>query len=67
VTVVHQDGGDRLTIGAVLPDGARVRRARLDGRRTPFTVVTTARGREIRVEAGRADGTTRLTVKLRRR
>jgi hypothetical protein len=67
VTVVHQDGDDRLTIGAVLPDGAQVRRARLDGRRTPFTVVTTARGREVRVEAGRADGTTRLTVKLRRR
>src|SRR5215470_15130776 len=39
----------RLTLGAVLPAGAQVTGVRLDGAPAQFTVVTTARGRELTV------------------
>jgi hypothetical protein len=52
-----------LTIGHVLPRGARVDRVWLDGRRVHFDVVRTARGREVVVETGR--GSHNLAVRLR--
>ena len=64
-TVVRQTGAERLTIGAVLPAGAGVRAVRLDGRRASYDVVTTARGREVRVDAGATPGTSDLVVTLR--
>ncbi len=63
-TVVHQDRRWRLTIGAVLPAGAAVAEVRLDGRRHGYRVVRTARGREVRVDAGRGLGRTSLAVVL---
>jgi hypothetical protein len=54
-----------LTIGAVLPDGASVGTVRLDGRSVPYQVVRTARGAELRVDAGTVSGSTTLMVTLR--
>ncbi|MET0999467.1 MAG: glycogen debranching protein, partial [Marmoricola sp.] len=51
-TVVRQSGRWHLTIGAVLPTGKKVARVRLDGHRATFRVVSTARGRELLVNAG---------------
>jgi len=64
-TLVHQDRSWRLTVGAVLPAGATVASVRLDGHRSPYDVVRTARGREVLVSAGSGTGTTRLAVALR--
>jgi hypothetical protein len=61
--VVLRRPGTRLRIGHVLPDGARVRRVRLDGRRVDRQVVRTARGRELVV--GTRAGAHRLVVHLR--
>ena len=51
-TTVTRLGALRLTVGAVLPQGTEVRRVRLDGHPTPYRVVTTSRGKEVRVNAG---------------
>jgi hypothetical protein len=64
-TVVRQDRRWRLTIGAVLPSGARVTSVRLDGHRARFQVVRTSRGREVLVNGGRGTGLTRLVVSYR--
>ncbi len=64
VTTVARHGAIRLTIGAVLPSGSGVLRARLDGQLVPFQVVPTSRGRELRVAAARGSGTSRLVVDL---
>jgi hypothetical protein len=40
-----------MTVGAVLPAGAKVRAVALDGRATQYQLVTTARGTEVRVAA----------------
>ncbi len=61
-TVVRQDRRWRLTIGALLPSGATVKKVRLDRHRASYQVVTTARGREVWVNGGRGTGTTRLRV-----
>ena len=39
--------GTRLTIGHVLPEDAKVRSVRLDGKRVDADIVSTARGREL--------------------
>jgi hypothetical protein len=62
---VHQTRRYRLTIGAVLPTGSQVKSVRLDGHRVPFTVVRTARGREVRAHGGRGLGRTDLVVTVR--
>ena len=55
----------QLTIGALVPEGASVRvRARLDGHPVPHQVAQTARGTEIRVDAGDRKGTSTLVVAL---
>ena len=54
-----------LTIGAVLPDGAKVRRATLDGRPVGVQLVRTARGAEARVMVGAGTGTSSLVVVTR--
>ena len=47
-TVVTLDRvGTTLTIGHVLPKGADVRRVRLDGERVDWSILATARGREL--------------------
>ena len=64
-TQVRATGLDaELTVGAVLPRGASVGTVLLDGAETPFELVTTARGTEVRVAAGGATDAT-LTVILR--
>jgi hypothetical protein len=55
----------RLTLGAVLPAGARVASVRLAGRPVAHRLVPTARGTELRVPAGRDDGRHTLTIRLR--
>ncbi|HEU5472522.1 MAG TPA: hypothetical protein VFV67_17880 [Actinophytocola sp.] len=52
-----------LTVGAVLPAGKAVASVTLDGRRVPFTLVDTARGKEVHVSAGGRSVT--LEVNLR--
>jgi hypothetical protein len=66
-TFVHVDGlsSTALTIGAVLPDGATVGSVLLNGTPVPYLVVQTARGAEVRVDAGQAGGDTTLTIVLR--
>jgi hypothetical protein len=54
----------RLSLGAVLPPGADVAGVRLDGRRVASRLVTTARGTELRVDAG-TSGHHTLTAELR--
>jgi hypothetical protein len=54
-----------LTIGHVLPDGARVRSVHLDGRRVDHVTVDTARGSEVHVAAGTGPGRHKLEVTLR--
>jgi hypothetical protein len=54
-----------LTIGHVLPDGARVRAVSLDGARVDHDIVHTARGRELRVDAGEGTGRRTLRITLR--
>ena len=64
-TVVRQSKRWHLTVGAVLPAGARVARVRLNGHRAHVRVVPTARGRQLLVNAGSGRGTKRLVVRLR--
>jgi hypothetical protein len=64
-TVVRQNRHWKLTIGAVLPRGARIGSVRLDGHRTRFHVVHTSRGREVHAQGGRGSGRTRLVVSYR--
>jgi hypothetical protein len=52
-----------LTIGHVLPRGARVDKVWLDGRRSRYDVVRTARGRELIVENA-GTGEHRLAIRL---
>jgi hypothetical protein len=54
-----------LTIGHVLPDGAQVRDVRLDRAAATYEVVDTARGREVRVDAGDTPGWHVLRITLR--
>jgi hypothetical protein len=54
----------RLTLGAVLPDGARVASVTLDGRRADARRVTTVRGDQLVVNA-RSSGKHTLVVTLR--
>lgn len=49
---VHARAGRRLVIGHVLPRDATVDSVRLDGRPTPYRLVETARGLEVRVRDG---------------
>jgi hypothetical protein len=64
-TRVTRHGEVRLTIGAVLPAGASVADVTLDGQPVGYRTVTTARGRQMLVEAGRGTGTSDLVVSLR--
>ena len=64
-TVVRQDRRWHLSIGAVLPAGKRVARVRIDGHRAHYRVVSTARGREVLVNAGSGRGASRLVVRFR--
>ncbi|MDX6301375.1 MAG: hypothetical protein QOF53_2589 [Nocardioidaceae bacterium] len=64
-TVVRRTHRWHLTVGAVLPKGADVAAVRLGGHAVRFHVLTTARGHEVRVDAGRGVGTSRLVVRLR--
>ena len=64
-TVVRQNRRYRLTIGALLPAGRHVRSVRVDGHQATYRVVTTARGREVRVDGGKGLGVTDLVVRLR--
>lgn len=41
-----------LSLGAVLPSGSAVAGVQLDGHRVAYHLVTTARGIEVRVDAG---------------
>jgi len=52
-TEVTHAGSLRLVIGAVLPEGADVDTVELEGQPVDHDVVTTARGDEVRVRAGR--------------
>lgn len=63
-TTVARHGAVRLTIGAVLPAGRSAGAVTLDGAPVAYTVVPTARGREVRVSAGAGQGGTRLVVRL---
>jgi hypothetical protein len=63
-TLVRQTRPWRLTVGALLPEGAHISSVRLDGHPVTYRVVTTARGQEVRVNGGRARGATRLVVRL---
>jgi hypothetical protein len=63
VTTVRQDRRSALTIGALLPTGAKVSKVTLDGSRSRYRVVPTSRGREVRVAGGREAGRTALVVR----
>ncbi|GAA1550853.1 glycogen debranching protein [Kribbella lupini] len=52
-----------VTIGAVLPAGAKVAKVSVDGRSTSYQVVTTSRGTEVRVAAHGSSTSVRITVK----
>ncbi len=55
----------KLTIGALLPKGATVGTVTLDGQDVAYDVARTARGSQVRVEAGARTGTSTLVVTLR--
>ncbi len=55
-TVVRQSGRWHLTIGAVLPQGAQVASAKLDGHAAKVRVVDTARGRTVVADGGNKVG-----------
>ena len=65
LTEVRRRGDVRLTIGAVVPRGSEIRSVRLDGKRVKADLVSTARGLEVRVSAGRGNGLSRLRVTVR--
>jgi hypothetical protein len=62
-TTVELHGRLALTIGMVLPRGARITSAMLDGHRVRPQLVTTSRGLEVRVAQGAGQGTSRLVVR----
>ena len=64
-TVVRQDRRYQLKIGALLPAGRHVGSVTVDGHKAPYRVVSTARGREVRVNGGKGLGVTDLVVRLR--
>lgn len=51
-TTVGDAAGLSLLIGHVLPADAEIQSVTLDGEQVPHTVISTARGQEVRVEAG---------------
>lgn len=55
--------GATVTIGAVLPAGAKVRAVSLDGRATQYKLVTTARGTEVQVAAHGKTSSLRITLR----
>ncbi|MCM2579619.1 hypothetical protein [Streptomyces meridianus] len=64
-TAVTRHGLDSaLTIGHVLPAGAKVGSVTLDGKPVAYRIVTTARGQQAVAEAGSADGRSTLVVHL---
>jgi hypothetical protein len=65
VTQVRRRDDLRLTIGAVVPPGSKVRSVRLDRDRVRYNLVRTARGLEVRVNAGSDTGISKLVVRLR--
>ena len=65
VTEVRRRDDLRLTIGAVVPPGSRIRSVTLDGDRVRPDLVRTSRGLEVRVGAGSDTGTSRLVIRLR--
>ncbi len=62
-TTVVRSASWGLTIGAVLPTGATVASVQLDGHGTDYRVVSTARGDEVRVDAGSGDGVSSLRIR----
>jgi hypothetical protein len=64
-TIVRQDRRYALTIGALLPKGKHAGKVTVDGKKVPYRVVATARGREVRVGGGSGVGRTDLVVTLR--
>lgn len=52
-----------MTVGAVLPAGAKVGAVALDGRATQYQLVTTARGTEVRVAARGPHAMLRITLR----
>jgi hypothetical protein len=63
-TTVDRHVSLNLTIGAVLPTGASVSGVKLDGSTAKYRVVSTDRGREVLVNAGKGVGTSTLVVSL---
>jgi hypothetical protein len=65
-TTVELDGlhSVALTVGAVLPAGARVASVELNGHPVGYQVVRTARGSELRVDAGRGSRPVTLVITL---
>ncbi len=61
-TSVTRHGAVRLTVGAVLPAGTSVAAVTLNGSPATYQVVSTARGTEVRVDAGGGSSTARLVV-----
>ena len=64
-TIVTRHGRVGLTIGAVLPAGAKIGSATLDGRRVRIRTVRTSRGQEARVAVRAGRGTSVLVVTTR--
>ncbi|GAA1831576.1 glycogen debranching protein [Microlunatus capsulatus] len=64
-TEVTRHGRTRLTLGVVLPRGAEVASATLDGRRVRPTLTRTARGLEATVTLGAGSGRSVLVVTVR--
>ncbi|WP_432941826.1 glycogen debranching protein [Kribbella sp. CA-253562] len=52
-----------VTVGAVLPAGAKVAAVSLDGRRTAYELVTTSRGAEVRVAARGSSSSVSITLR----
>ncbi len=64
-TTVNRHLTADLLIGHVLPDGAGVTKATLDGKVTKYDVRSTARGQEVVVQAPTGSGTSTLVVTYR--
>ena len=64
-TTVTRNGRIALTLGAVVPRGARVASVTLDGRKVDARVVRTARGREVTVRRGLGQSRTTVVVTIR--
>jgi hypothetical protein len=55
--------GAALTVGAVLPSGAKVKSVSVDGRTAQYKLVTTARGTEVQVPAKGSHTELRITLR----